>query len=188
MSGGGSKPGERRGGRQKGTKNRKTVEREIIETEVLRGKIEAGIAAPPPMGKVTLEKLLAIALTRMDGAMAGGKKTYDAFLIWFDRSFHVPEYRAVAGLFLDIRYCQGAQAPNARGGRLLGRSSFEPFQEVRRLVEGKHSANFLDGQYGAAARIQFVPGDGDEGAFAEAVQGRAQTCGRQGRSLDDRHA
>jgi len=105
MSGGGAKPGERRGGRQKGTKNRKTVEREIIEAEVLRGKIAAGIAASPPMGKATLEELLRIALTRMHEAMAGGEKTYEAFLAWFDRTFVVareltkyqsPQLRAIA--------------------------------------------------------------------------------------------
>ncbi len=103
MSGGGSKPGERRGGRQKGTKNRKTVEREIIE---------AGIAAPPPMGKATLEKLLTISLTRMDEAMGGGARTYEAFLTWFDRTFHVareltkfqsPQLRAVAVAHTDMR-------------------------------------------------------------------------------------
>jgi hypothetical protein len=55
-------------------------------------------------------------------------------------------------------------------------------------MEGEHSANFWDGQQRSAARIQLVSGDRYEGVFAEAFQGRAQTRGGQGRSLDEGYA
>ena len=51
MSGGGSKPGERRGGRQRGSKNKVTVEREV--------RARVGLEAVSLTGKMPLDVILA---------------------------------------------------------------------------------------------------------------------------------
>lgn len=74
MSGGGSKPGERRGGRKAGSKNKRTIEREQAMQEAARGVEEA---LPDAFEGNALALLMAVYKdktlpleTRMDAAKA----------------------------------------------------------------------------------------------------------------------
>jgi hypothetical protein len=105
---GGARPGA---GRPFGARNKKTIEREIVEQAALERKVAAR-AIVPMQGKLTLEKLLGIALERMDAAMAGGEESHDRFVAWFDRTLSVasqltkyqtPQLRAIAVAHAEIR-------------------------------------------------------------------------------------
>jgi hypothetical protein len=109
MPGGGSNPGERRGGRPLGSRNKATIRREIIEKAALERQIDARAIAPI-QGKLTLERLLGLALKHLDAAIESGDKT--EFAVCFERvlsaakevtKYQSPQLKALAVAHSDMR-------------------------------------------------------------------------------------
>jgi hypothetical protein len=109
MPGGGSNPGERRGGRPLGSRNKATIRREIIEKAALERQIDARAIAPI-QGKLTLERLLGLALEHLDAAIESGDKA--EFAVCFERAlsaakevtkYQSPQLKALAVAHTNMR-------------------------------------------------------------------------------------